>query len=73
MSDVLIRNVSDTLKNKLKDRAKKNHRSVSKEIYAILEEAFLDVVNDKETPVPYKGKFKISDSFIESAKKEGRK
>jgi len=33
MSDILIRNVPEKMKNKLKARAKEHHRSVSKEIY----------------------------------------
>jgi len=73
MSDILIRNVPETMKQKLKIRAEKHHRSVSKEIYAILEESILETYQIRETPKPYKGKFKVTDEFISDAKNAGRK
>jgi len=41
MPDILIRNIPEAMKQKLKQRAEKHHRSVSKEIYAILEESII--------------------------------
>ena len=73
MSDILIRNIPETMKNKLKARAEKHHRSVSREIYAILEESIIETYQVKETPKPYKGKFKVTDKFIAGAKNAGRK
>ena len=73
MPDILIRNVPETMKNKLKARAEKHHRSVSKEIYAILEENIIETYQVRETPKPYKGKFKVTDEFISDAKIAGRK
>ncbi len=73
MSDILIRNVPETMKQKLKIRAEKHHRSVSKEIYAILEESIIETYQVRETPKPYKGKFKVTDEFISAAKNKNRK
>jgi hypothetical protein len=73
MSDILIRNVPETMKQKLKTRAEKHHRSVSKEIYAILEESIIETYQVRETPKPYRGKFKVTDEFISDAKNAGRK
>ena len=73
MSDILIRNVPETMKQKLKIRAEKHHRSVSKEIYPILEESILETYQIRETPKPYKGKFIVTDEFFSDAKNAGRK
>ncbi|MAD52145.1 MAG: Arc family DNA-binding protein [Candidatus Marinimicrobia bacterium] len=73
MSDILIRNVPEKMKNKLKARAKEHHRSVSKEIYTILEESIIETYQVRETPKPYKGKFKVTDEFISNAKNADRR
>ena len=73
MPDILIRNIPEAMKQKLKQRAEKHHRSVSKEIYAILEESIIYTHRVRETPKPYKGKFKVTDEFISDAKNAGRK
>ena len=73
MSDILIRNVPEKMKQKLKTRAEKHHRSVSKEIYTILEESIIETYQVREKPKPYKGKFKVTDEFISNAKNADRR
>ncbi len=73
MTDILIRNVPEDIKNQLKKRANSHHRSVTKEIYAILEESLLGKNQLRECPEPYKGKFEVTNQFINEAKKWDRK
>jgi len=69
MPDILIRNVPTEMKEKLRERANRHHRSMVKEIYAILEENLNVEVLIREEPPLYKGKFKITNKFINDAKK----
>ena len=73
MPDILIRNVPIDMQKKIKERAKRHHRSMVKEIYAILEENLNDEVLIREEPPLYKGKFKITNKFINNAKKPRQK
>lgn len=72
MPDILVRNIPEKLKKKLKQQAKNHHRSVGKEIYAILEENLREKNKVREEPVTYKGAFKITNKFINDAKQNGR-
>ena len=73
MPDILVRDISEEIKNKLKKQAKIHHRSVGKEIYAILEENLQGADKIRECPEPYQGAFKITNKFIDDAKQNGRK
>ena len=68
MPDILIRNIPEKMQKKLKDRAKKHHRSMVKEIYAILSDSLSSDLAVRESPVPYQGSFKINNNFIDDAK-----
>ena len=72
MSDILIRNIPKDMQAKLKDRAKQHHRSMVKEIYAILEESLKANEAVKESPTPYQGSFQITNKFIDDAKRSNR-
>ena len=72
MKDILIRNVPEKMQRELKKRAKRHHRSMIKEIYAILEENLNEVQSVNECPTPYKGAFKITNHFIDAAKRHSR-
>lgn len=51
MPDLLARNLSDEVLEKLKQRARANHRSVAGELRAIVEQAVLgETVSSKVTP-----------------------
>lgn len=73
MAGLLIRELPDDLHRKLRMRAKQNRRSMSKEALILLEMAFTSV-EPKRTPMPqpFKGKFLLTDEWIEQAKAEGR-
>ena len=73
MPDILVRDISEEIKNKLKKQAKIHHRSVGKEIYAILEESLQGADKIRECPEPYLGAFKITNKFIDDAKQNSRK
>ena len=72
MPDILIRNVPEAMRKKLKERAKQHHRSTVKEIYAILEKNLNEIHSVHDCPTPYKGSFKITDRFIDKAKRHSR-
>ncbi len=72
MPDLLIRNVPKAMQNKIKKRAAVHHRSMNKEIYAILEEALKTEDQVRDIPEPYEGTFNLTQSFIKKAKHEGR-
>ena len=73
MPGLLIRNLPDELHRKLRERAAKNRRSMTKEALVLLEEALRKGdTQDTEPPTPYEGRFPISDDWITEAKQAGR-
>ena len=72
MPDILIRNIPEEMQKKLKDRAKKHHHSMVKEMYAILSDSLSADLAVWESPVPYQGSFKITNDFIDDAKRGNR-
>jgi plasmid stability protein len=74
MPGLLIRDLPDDLHQKLKERAASNRRSLAKETLVILETALrgADVVETLEPPIPHKGRFQLTDEWIDQAKREGR-
>lgn len=71
MRTLSIKNISDETHEKLKRRARKNHRSMNQEIVTILEDA-LKTARLSEPPEPYRGKFPIDEEWLDLAKREGR-
>jgi hypothetical protein len=74
MPGLLIRDVPDNIHKKLKERAARNRRSLTKEALVILETALseTETTEGAEPPTPYKGRFRLTDEWIEQAKQEGR-
>ena len=73
MPGLLIKDLPERLHYKLKVRATKNHRSMTKEALYLLEVALEgETVPKKELPLPIQGKFLLTDAWIEQAKQEGR-
>jgi len=72
MVGLVIKNLPPELHQKLKERARRHHRSMMKEALTILEQALEGQMNLKEVPPPYKGKFEMTDDFLDRAKREGR-
>jgi plasmid stability protein len=75
MPGLLIRDLPDDLHRKLKERAARNRRSLNKETLVILETALRDMstLENPEPPTPHKGRFQLTDEWIDQAKREGRR
>ncbi len=74
MPGLLIRELPEELHRKLKERAARNRRSLSKEALVILETVLSDTNTfaGPELPTPHKGRFLLTDEWIDQAKREGR-
>lgn len=73
MPNLLIRQMPDAIHRKIKERAARNQRSINKEILVLLEDALAQVATlPAEPPIPFKGLFKIDDTWLQEAKEEGR-
>ena len=74
MPGLLIRELPEELHRKLKERAARNRRSLSKEALVILETALsgTNTFAGPELPTPHKGHFLLTDEWIDQAKREGR-
>lgn len=71
MSAVIIRDLPEGLHELLKEDARQHHRSMSKHIVAILENA-LSERRKSALPKPLKTPHPITPEFIDWAKREGR-
>ena len=72
MSSLLIKNIPENLREKLKEQAEIHHRSMNKEIVVILEEALKNPGIGK-LPPPVKLNFRPTTAWITKAKTWGRK
>lgn len=72
MAGLVIRQLPEELHRKLKEQAARHHRSMSKEALALLERGLALEDEVGEPPAPYKGKFRLTDDFVDQAKREGR-
>ncbi len=72
MPSLVIKNLPEDIHVKLKEQAARHHRSMTREAIAILSEGVGHIVA-REMPAPYRGHFPITEDFINSAKREGRK
>ena len=72
MVGLVIKNLPSELHQKLKERARRHHRSMTKEVVAILEQALERQMHVKEVPPPYQGGFRLTDDFLDQAKREDR-
>jgi len=72
MPGLVIKNLPQELHRRLKERAVRHHRSMTKEVIAVLEQA-LETKGVAETlPPPYKGRIALTDKLIERGRREGR-
>ena len=72
MPGLVIKDLPAKLHRKLKDRAARSHRSMTKEVLAIIERALGEEVPPAKVPPPFKGRFALTDDFIGRARREGR-
>ncbi len=71
MSSMLIKNIPEEIKKKLKEQAELNHRSVNKQVVSILEQAVAKP-GISALPPPLKLKFRPTDAWLNKAKRWGR-
>jgi plasmid stability protein len=71
MSSLLIKNIPEHLRKKLKEQADLNHRSMNKQAVSILEQA-LEKPGLGQLPPPVKLKFPITNEWLNKAKHWGR-
>lgn len=68
----LIKDLPPKLHRRLKEQAERHHRSMTKEVIAVLERA-LNEEQQTNVPAPFKGRIVPTDELIERARREGRK
>lgn len=71
MPSLVIKNLPEDLHRRLKQQAERHHRSMTREAVVILSEG-VGPSTTREAPAPYKGKFPLTEAFIDEAKREGR-
>ncbi|MCI0440737.1 MAG: Arc family DNA-binding protein [Chloroflexi bacterium] len=73
MPELLIRDMPPELYERLKASAAKHNRSVSEEAIAFLEKALPQERQRREVkvPTPIKGKFPLTQEFLDKHKREG--
>lgn len=72
MPGLVIKNLPPELHRELKERAARHHRSMTKEVLAMLERVLSEEAPLQEPPPPFKGRFTLTDKLVERAKREGR-
>jgi plasmid stability protein len=69
---LVIKDLPEKLHRQLKDRASRHHRSMTKEVLVMLEQALATDTGLSPVHVPFKGSFALTDDFIDRARREGR-
>lgn len=73
MPGIMIKDVPPEIHQKLKERAARNRRSMTKEALSILELVLLrEEFPKQELPEPIKTNFPITDEWLDAAKRWGR-
>ena len=72
MPGLVIKDLPAKLHRKLKEQAIRHHRSMTKEVLAVLERALSEADRSQEIPPPFKGRFALTDEFIDQARRAGR-
>lgn len=68
----VIENLPEELHRKLKEQAARQHRSMTGEAVALLEEALAHGGQVPEAPPPYRGAFSLAQDIVDDAKRQGR-
>lgn len=72
MPALVIKDLPPELHRMLKEQAARHHRSMTREAVALIEEALVRGTELREIPPPYRGKFPLTQAFIDDAKNQGR-
>lgn len=75
MGTLVVKNLPDDLHEQLKQQARKNHRSVTKEVVKLIESAVANIPEQRTTPTPIRLKsgFRPTIDDIEEAIADGQK
>lgn len=71
MASLVIKNLPEEIHRRLKDAAELNHRSMARQAVALLEKELIGQPS-RVLPPPIKSPFKLTDEFLNRAKREGR-
>ena len=72
MPGLVIKNFPPELHRRIKEQAVRHHRSMTREVITVLEQA-LDPLNVAVAfPPPYKGRIALTDKLLDQARREGR-
>lgn len=76
MAALLIKNVPSLVHRRLKQAAARHHRSMNREALALLEEALRQAAQPfapgAELPPAFNAGFRLTNAFLNKAKREGR-
>jgi plasmid stability protein len=72
MTGLVIKELPAGLHRKLKQRAARHRRSMTKEVLAVLERAVGEEARPQAAPAPFKGRVALTDGFIARARRQGR-
>jgi len=72
MPGLVIKDFPESLHHRLKDKARKHHRSLTREALTILEEGLMRPDRVRELPRPVAGKSPINDVWLDRARDQGR-
>ena len=72
MPGFVIKELPDELHRKLKEQAARHHRSMTKEVLAVLEHALGKEAPAAKAPPPFRGRFALTGKFLDKARREGR-
>ena len=70
MPSIIIKNLPTTLHRRLKEQAKENHRSMAREALTILEQG-LKFTEKRKLPPLRRGKFLLTNEWIDRARRQG--
>lgn len=70
MSTLVVKNISPDLHERLKARARGHHRSLTQEVVTILE-ASAGLSQNRPLPPLRKGKFPLTEEWLNQVKREG--
>lgn len=72
MPGLVIKDLPKALHRLLKEQAARHHRSMTKEALALLEQGLGVKSPDANAAPPFKGRFALTDRFLDRARREGR-
>jgi plasmid stability protein len=72
MPGLVIKDLPKGLHRKLKAQAARHHRSMTKEVLAVLEQALGEAAAEVSPAPPFKGRFALTDKFFDKARRTGR-